>query len=162
MADKIVVLRAGRVEQVGRPLDLYNAPANMFVAGFIGSPRMNFIPATVAARDGVRATVRLDAGGAVPCDTSSDAVVPGAALTLGIRPEHIDIAAPDDAHAQVTVTAVEQLGVQSFLYCALPDGHAVTVQIGGQTDIRPGDALGLTVRPDRTHLFDTVSGIALA
>src|SRR3954464_7712896 len=90
LADRIVVLRAGRIEQVGTPLELYNNPTNAFVAGFIGSPRMNFLPATVIADDG---TLRLTVGErevALPRTASHFAT--GAPVTLGIRPEHIDVA----------------------------------------------------------------------
>src|SRR5688572_7153240 len=110
MADKIVVLRAGRIEQVGAPLALYNKPANRFVAGFIGSPQMNFIPATVGADRRLWPAF----GEAITVPGLSPAAVNGAAVVLGVRPEHLQLAAtPGALPLPLTVPQVEQLGGQS-------------------------------------------------
>ena len=95
LADKIVVLRAGVIEQTGSPLALYDDPDNAFVAGFIGSPRMNFLPASVASSNGETLTVRLDDldGIEVPMTINTPHPQPGTKLQLGIRPEHFDAAA---------------------------------------------------------------------
>src|SRR3954449_3144801 len=99
LADRIVVLRAGRIEQVGTPLELYNRPSNAFVAGFIGSPRMNFLPATVIADDG---TLRVTVGESeIALPRAASGLAAGAAVTLGIRPEHIDVA---DGTGMITAT----------------------------------------------------------
>ncbi len=150
MADKIVVLRAGRIEQAGSPLDLYNRPANRFVAGFIGSPQMNFVNATARA-DG---TLRPPFGGEV--------VVPGAAaaagreVVLGVRPEHLTLAPTDGALAlPVTVTQVEQLGALSMIYGALPgDTGRLTVQLAGQVATKVGDTLTAVAPPAACHAVE--------
>ncbi len=147
MADVIVVLRGGRVEQAGPPLALYNTPANQFVAGFIGSPRMNFFPGRVltVGPDGARVTVDGLGGIAVPARPGLRA---GDAVTLGIRPEHLQ-EAPDGLPA--TVTAVEQLGGTSYVRLAQ---HEAVLQVAGQTGLRPGDTVRLHLPPERLHLFD--------
>jgi ABC-type sugar transport system ATPase subunit len=120
MADKIVVLRAGRVEQTGTPLELYNRPQNRFVAGFIGSPRMNFVDATVTAGDihGVRLALtgfEHVAPIAVAIDPAS--VEPGAKVTLGVRPEHVEVidGAGVAGDINLEIAQVEQLGGHGFM-----------------------------------------------
>jgi multiple sugar transport system ATP-binding protein len=135
MADKIVVLRAGRVEQVGTPLDLYNRPANRFVAGFIGSPKMNFLTL---------------AGSPVP--------VPPGAVTLGVRPEHLSIADEKGggrlALGRARVQLVEQLGGSTLVYSVLSDGQPVTLALEGQRPV-PADAeMEIAADPSLCHLFD--------
>ena len=128
MADKIVVLRAGRIEQVGSPLELYNRPCNQFVAGFIGSPRMNFVPA---------------------------AEMPGAkagAQTVGIRPEHARLA--DDGPLQLAVTQVEQLGSTSILHGKVVDGVPFELILNGQTNIKRGDTVRVSAPAEQLHYFD--------
>jgi lactose/L-arabinose transport system ATP-binding protein len=125
LADKIVVLRAGRVEQVGAPLDLYNDPDNAFVAGFIGSPRMNFLPAPPGA--------------------------PKGAATMGIRPEHLDQA--QGVKLSVTVEVVEKLGATSFVHGRLDSGETVVAE-QRETMARPGMRLDLFFDPLRARYFD--------
>lgn len=128
MADKIVVLRAGRIEQVGSPLELYNRPCNQFVAGFIGSPRMNFVPA---------------------------AEMPGAkagAQTVGIRPEHARLA--DDGPLQLAVSQVEQLGSTSILHGKVVDGAPFELILNGQTAIKRGDTVRVSAPAEQLHYFD--------
>ena len=148
MADKIVVLRAGRVEQVGAPLELYNRPANQFVAGFIGSPRMNFLPGVVEEAG----RVAVDRVG--PVLAGRGLFRPGDAVVVGIRPEHLELQ-PGGGGARVT--AVEQLGGLSYIRLDL---HDVMVQLAGQTRLAPGDAVGLVLPPERLHVF-TADGAAL-
>jgi multiple sugar transport system ATP-binding protein len=151
MADKIVVLRSGRIEQVGAPLALYNRPANRFVAGFIGSPQMNFIGVTAQA-DGALApafggSVRVPGIGAPA----------GQALTLGVRPEHLVLQAPPGALAvPLQVQQIEQLGGQSLVYGALPgDAGRLTLHLPGQVDTRLGDTLTAYAPPEACHVFAT-------
>jgi len=157
MADKIVVLRAGRVEQIGAPLELYNEPRNRFVAGFIGSPRMNFLSARVTEidHDGVRITVAGSNGAArIPVRGAGD--LAGRDVTLGIRPEHIELRSSDGQELGLTATIelLEQLGATSFLYCALGDGTKLTVQVAGQIELRTGDRVGVCFPAGKAHLFD--------
>ncbi len=141
MADKIVVLNAGRVEQVGTPLDLYHRPVSEFVAGFIGAPAMNFL------------NIRANPG--VVVDGVSLAAVPPAAgaMRLGIRPEHLQIAARDVGDLTATVTLRETLGGDAYLYVRTVGGQAMVVRADGDTALTHGDMIGLVLPPARVHLF---------
>lgn len=144
MADRIVVLRAGRVEQIGPPLELYNRPANRFVAGFIGSPRMNFLSGQVAP-DG-----SVDVPGLGPIVVAAG-LAPGAEVTLGIRPEHIQPDAHGPNRISGEVAAIEQLGGISTIRLAQPD---LTAQMPGQTRLRHGERTTLTLPAEAIHVFD--------
>ncbi|MBB3999886.1 ABC transporter ATP-binding protein [Aureimonas pseudogalii] len=153
LADRIVVLRAGRIEQVGTPLDLYNRPANVFVAGFIGSPQMNLLPATVRATG---AALRLDVGG-TPIELPAalaPGVVEGARLTLGIRPEHIAVDPSGGGDLSLHVDLVEQLGGETFFYATAPGLPQMTLRLDGQAAIRRGDAASIRFEPRHIHLFN--------
>jgi multiple sugar transport system ATP-binding protein len=154
LADRIVVLQAGRIEQVGTPLELYAHPVNRFVAGFIGSPRMNFIAATVEAADAHGVRIRLGGGEVFDCRVDGSAAKAGDAVTLGVRPEHLAPGAAGQAlHA--TVTFVERLGSSTQAYCQFPGTEdALTCTLDGQVDVRDGQALALGVAPGDTYLFD--------
>ncbi len=126
MADKIVVLNAGRIEQVGSPLDLYNFPANVFVAGFIGSPKMNLIHGAEAAKHG--------------------------AATIGIRPEHIDTSTASGTW-KGTVGISEHLGSDTFLRVHVEGTDMLTVRTGGEVGLRHGDTVYMTPQPGKIHRF---------
>jgi ABC-type sugar transport system ATPase subunit len=158
MADTIVVLRAGRVEQVGAPLDLYNNPANVFVAGFIGSPRMNLLQATISSiRDG-HIVASLPGFANFHTHATASTQKPGDAITIGIRPEHVHVV---DGMAEFTlggeVAGVEQLGGLSYVRLDSPD---MTVQIAGQTRLGFGGTVRLFLPPSAIHVFDD-AGLAL-
>ena len=164
MADKIVVLRAGRIEQVGAPLDLYNRPANRFVAGFIGSPQMKFLLVTVSGRDAGAVTVTLPGGRPLTVAATGDAPSAGSTLTLGVRPEHLTVGAGlADAHLSLKVLQLEQLGAHSLLHGVVTGADArMTVHVGGQTDVRAGDSVGVTLAPPDARLFGADdAGLAL-
>ena len=158
MADKIVVLRDGRIEQAGSPLDLYNTPANAFVAGFIGSPRMNFIDVTVTGIDAEGVGLKDAAGNAYRAAVSGEGMKTGEAAQLGIRPDHLEIGGAEGY--PVTVHSVEQLGGESYLYCEAADGTKLTAHLPGQTAIRRGGTTHVVLRPQLTHLFRKDDGIA--
>jgi multiple sugar transport system ATP-binding protein len=167
MADRIVVLRAGRIEQVGTPLSLYNAPDNRFVAGFIGSPQMNFLRATASAGANGGPALVFESGERAPVPLGIDAAT-SPSLVVGIRPEHILVgerAARDAGNGAVrletTVERVEQLGATSFSYCALKNGERLTVQSAGQAAIGPGEQLIVALPHARLHVFDAESGRSL-
>lgn len=147
MADRIVVLRAGRVEQVDTPLNLYNRPANLFVAGFIGAPGMNLWPA-----DGLgNGRLQMDNG---PEMELQGLPVPGAGrLTLGLRPQHLRLADPGEARLTATVRLVEALGSESVMHGDLPGGAAVLAVLPGQPGLHRGDQIDLTFDPASVHLF---------
>jgi multiple sugar transport system ATP-binding protein len=164
MADKIVVLRAGRIEQVGAPLELYNRPANRFVAGFIGSPQMNFLPVTVAGRDAEGIAATLPGGRTLPGIAARTAPAAGTVLTLGVRPEHLVLpTSAADAQLSVTVLHLEQLGAHSLLHGVVTDGETrVTVHVAGQTRVRAGDTVGVTIAAGDARLFaDDDAGLAI-
>ena len=155
MADQIVVLRGGKVMQVGSPLELYNAPANEFVAGFIGSPKMNFLSAKIEDDTGVLcAGRRLEAGRRLTGAT-------GAPLTLGIRPEHITLAGEGERFAEGRIDLVEHLGGSTVLHVRPEVGQDVlTVVLPGQQPCRTGDIVPLHLDPARCHFFSP-DGLAL-
>lgn len=150
MADTIVVLRAGQVEQVGAPLDLYNHPDNLFVAGFIGSPRMNFL-------EGVAVEGGVEVPGVGRFATRTAQLPHGAKATIGIRPEHLRFEEVSGNRLTGQVAGVEQLGGLSYLRLGNPD---VTVQIAGQTGYGFGDTVSLHLPPEATHVFDE-AGLAV-
>ncbi|MBJ3785741.1 ABC transporter ATP-binding protein [Devosia sediminis] len=144
MADKIVVLRSGVIEQAGAPLELYNNPRNLFVAGFIGSPKMNFMTSTVEAG-------ALRTGG-VALDLGRDVT---GATTLGIRPEHITIVEGSGVKfADLTVDLVENLGGQTVVYATTRDGQALTIVLEGQRHVEIGSSVSAYVDPAKAHIFD--------
>jgi ABC-type sugar transport system ATPase subunit len=149
MADKIVVLRDGRVEQVGAPLDLYNRPANRFVAGFIGSPRMNFLAGRVAGADAGRIRVAVEGLPEIGIDAAGSAA--DGAVTLGVRPEHLAVAAEG---WPLAVDVVEQLGGVSYLYGRLPSGERLVVAEAGQTRAKAGETVRVAAAAGTLHAFD--------
>ncbi len=158
MADKIVVLQAGRVEQVGSPLDLYHHPDNLFVAGFIGSPRMNLLPAQVAESGMSGVTVALASNARITVPISADHALPGDAVTLGVRPEgfRIDPVGP----VAGVVYLVERLGGLTLLHVTAEDGQQLTVQLDGSDPTRMHDTVRLSIDAAGCHLFDA-NGSAL-
>jgi multiple sugar transport system ATP-binding protein len=152
MADKIVVLNAGNIEQVGAPLELYNNPRNRFVAGFIGSPKMNFLTAKIEAVDG--SSVKLETAGTsvvLPRGVAADA---GEAVTFGARPEHITIGDNSGVRlADVRVDLVEQLGGATMLYTTTADGQPLAISLDGQRHVALGSTVTAYVDPERSHIF---------
>ncbi len=152
MADKIVVLNGGKIEQVGAPLDLYNKPKNKFVAGFIGSPKMNFLNAKVAASDDGSAVIDLH-GQTVRLPRQLGGIQPGEAVTLGARPEHLNVGDRGVALGSAHVDLVEHLGGQTILYATLHGGQTLTVSLEDQQAIRAGETVNIRIDPHRCHLF---------
>ncbi|MER8486382.1 sn-glycerol-3-phosphate ABC transporter ATP-binding protein UgpC [Mesorhizobium sp. M1322] len=150
MADKIVVMRDGRIEQVGAPLELFDRPANLFVAGFIGSPSMNLLKGVV--RKGDRPVVDI-AGTPFPIATNS-AVEDGRKVVYGVRPEHLEIH-PDGVPAKISV--VEPTGSETLVFLRFGDGEMVAL-FRERHDFKPGDTLHLKPRLDQVHLFDSETG----
>jgi multiple sugar transport system ATP-binding protein len=151
LADKIVVLNAGRVEQVGAPMELYRAPANKFVAGFIGSPTMNFLPAEVKGVD--EATMTLAVASGAPLRVRRPEVdLEGARLTLGLRPEHLALA--DDGPLAGEAVAVEQMGGEHFVHVDVGLEHPLIVKAPGEATVRAGERVAVVVPPEAAYLFD--------
>ena len=151
LADKIVVLQSGRIEQTGAPLDIYNNPQNVFVAGFIGSPRMNLIEAT--ANQGAEGWTLTAPNMSVPIP-NVDCLTDGAHCTFGIRPEHVSIATEGSGHTKAQVAFAEQLGGETYLYCDVEGSPQITVHQPGQLPIVKGQTLALNFALENMHLFD--------
>lgn len=154
LADRIVVLSAGRIEQVGSPLTLYEQPENLFVAGFIGSPGMNLIDGEVLEAAAQGAIVRLGGGEVIRCAVDAASARRGDKIKLGVRPEHLRAGAVDNA-LQTRVTFVESLGSITYAYCSNPGSEEMlTAAIDGRARLRDGDAMLLGVPPEWAYLFD--------
>ncbi|MCG7517105.1 sn-glycerol-3-phosphate import ATP-binding protein UgpC [Vibrio sp. MMH1-50] len=146
LADKLVVLNKGNVEQVGTPLEIYDNPASLFVATFIGSPSMNILDGNVSV-DGITIGDAL-----LPVSTTNLAL---GEIKLGLRPEHLQIS-QDNPWLQVEVELIESLGADLLLYCHTEGGDSqkLVVRVEGHTPIQIGDKLGLDIKPKHVHLFD--------
>ncbi|PYE85681.1 ABC transporter ATP-binding protein [Pseudoroseicyclus aestuarii] len=152
MADKIVVLRDGLIEQVGSPLELYHRPANRFVAGFIGTPNMNFLPGTVDSVGPTGVTVALKRGGMVTVEADGRTVQPGEAVELGIRPDALTVGTADGA-LSLMPEVVERLGSSTVVYCQDEDGTAVCLVADGALNVRPGQKVTAGIPAAEAHLF---------
>ncbi|NLR74734.1 ABC transporter ATP-binding protein [Leeia aquatica] len=155
LGDRIVVFNGGHIEQVGTPLELYDHPANLFVAGFLGSPKMNFIPVTLQGQqDGVLKLALPDGQTVQLSGRHTDGLSSGSALTLGIRPEHLS---PSEAGIlQVRIDLVEHLGDSMVAYVELPGVNDIlAVKLpGDRSNLKAGDLMRLHVAETHLHLFD--------
>ena len=158
LADRIIILNAGRVEQIGAPMELYARPATRFVAEFIGSPSMNFVEGEIGANG---ASITLDGGrdvhfaGPLPGR-------PGQRVALGARPEHMANPVEGGLRFQMTVTFVEQLGADTVVHGVVDDGdRPVAVRLNGGSPPEEGDSLAIGFSPEHAHLFDAESGARL-
>lgn len=142
LADRIVVFREGRIEQVGTPLELYRNPANQFVAGFIGSPAMNFL---AASSD--NGQLSIDDQVLCPCS------LPKGPATVGLRPEHFSVDNNGAINGEVQV--FEHLGGESFVHLVMTDGQTLVARLDGEISCRPGDQMRLGIESEKCHVFDT-------
>jgi len=150
LADRLIVLNGGVAEQIGRPIELYERPASLFVAGFIGSPAMNFLDGLADAAG----RVTLTGGTALPATAPA-----GLGVTVGIRPEHLVPAPESEAAAHLHVDMVELLGADTIVYGSLgAGGPALQLRLNGIAPIATGTRLPLGFPPERLHLFDRVTG----
>jgi multiple sugar transport system ATP-binding protein len=156
MADRIVVMRDGIVEQIGDPLQLYDAPVNTFVAAFIGSPAMNLVPG-VARVNGAASEVEFEGGVRLPLPVHARAA-DGQPVLYGMRPEHCAVSA--DAGLPAEVVVVEPTGADTQLFCRF-NGQELTSLVRDRVNCRAGDKVGLMPDLARAHLFDTASGVRL-
>ena len=151
LADKIVVLRDGRIEQAGRPLELYARPANQFVAGFIGSPKMNFLPVRAQSdtSDGLKLTMEDGNVLQVPCDQAVAADTP---LVLGVRPEHLQVTAGSSDGLLGEVVVAERLGGETYFHVRVAD-KTVIAKAGGDSAIAVGERVSMCFNTEQIHLF---------
>jgi len=152
LADRIVVLNGGLIEQVGAPMELYEHPRNLFVAEFIGSPKMNLVPATIVSRSDTAVSVRTDRGEVIEASVDACSAGLGEAVTLGIRPEHLSLDGPGGV-LQGEAAFAETLGHATYAYVSHGD-RTLTVQLPGEIRPKVGEALSLRVPPGKAHLFN--------
>jgi multiple sugar transport system ATP-binding protein len=156
LADRIVVMNGGEMEQVGPPLELYRKPQTLFVAKFIGSPTMNTVECEVIPGDGSAPRLRLPGGevrlpeGALPTGVGR--------VVLGIRPEDLEVCAPDAAWFAGELSVAERLGSQTFGYLDIGGERMVTVEFPRTSPLRVGDSVCVASRVDHAHLFDPSTG----
>jgi multiple sugar transport system ATP-binding protein len=160
LGDRIVVLNGGNVEQVGSPLDLYDNPANLFVAGFLGSPKMNFLKALATSRNGTDLTLKVGEAGQVTISAKKDANIPsGVELTLGLRPEHLVLCKPEEG-LRGKVDLIEELGDSTVIYSEMAGSNlivAAKLQGHQRNGLKAGDPVGLKPLPNTSNLFDANS-----
>ncbi|WP_372880482.1 ABC transporter ATP-binding protein [Psychromonas sp.] len=156
LADRIVILRDGRVEQVGTPMELYYQPGNEFVAGFIGSPKMNFIPVKIADVNGLQVSVELPDGQLVELKTHTATCKKGDQLKLGVRPEHIQLLDSESSALTLPFHAdnVERLGNSTYLFGHYQDLDNFKVHIPSDQQVSRGDNMSLYIEKANLHLFD--------
>jgi sn-glycerol 3-phosphate transport system ATP-binding protein len=157
LADRLIVMNAGVAEQIDTPMAIYERPANVFVAGFIGSPAMNILPATIEPGALAFAGGRLQVADPLP--------PAGTRVLAGLRPEHLARARADDAEAlALEVHAVETLGADAYAHCRFPGGaeDVFVVRVPGTSPLAPGQPLHVTAAPGMLHLFDPGTGKRIA
>jgi multiple sugar transport system ATP-binding protein len=157
MADRIVVMNHGRIEQSGDPLALYDEPANLFVAGFLGSPTMGFVEGTLSQRDG-RSWLRTEANIELPAPIGGAEA--GRKVVMGIRPEHLQLSDAADS-VPATVLVVEPTGAETHLYTEI-GGTRLCALLRNRVRLAPGDAVRLGVDAAQVHLFDAETGLRIA
>ncbi|MEI3853614.1 MULTISPECIES: ABC transporter ATP-binding protein [unclassified Ensifer] len=148
LADRIVVLRDGRIEQIGTPHQVYEDPNNLFVAGFIGSPRMNIVDATYVDGNCIKVADTV-----ISLQQSLLGVSAGETIKLGIRPEHLRLGDRNAGSLRATVDFAEYLGSTRYLYCYLPSGESITVEQRDGRDFSPGEAVWLNCDIECLRLF---------
>ena len=156
LADRIVVLRAGRIEQIGTPLELYNRPANRFVAGFIGSPHMNFFAGKVSGKG-----IELEGGHLLALDPAR---LPGdGQVTVGVRPQHMRLGKTGDGAAAIdaTVRLVEALGSETVIHATAEGQPRIVLTLPGQQPVKAGEAVALSFDWKDAHLF-AADGLRMA
>ena len=154
LADRIVVMNDRRIQQVGPPMEIYNHPANLFVARFVGSPAMTLAPVELLPGDGLFATARLRDGSQVETCVPRAGLPAGGDFQIGLRPESVTVTAAGEGDTLGTVDLVERLGDRTLVYATLADGLAITAEDEGNSRARIGDKIGLRINGAAAHLFD--------
>ena len=161
LASKIVLLHTGKdvaekgsLAQVGTPMELFHRPRNLFVAGFIGSPRMNFLPGSLLSAEPALAVVQLDAGPLLRARVDARRLAPGEKLVVGIRPEHVNLGQETDQSLAGRVAIVERLGTTTYLYLDRGSEMEFVAQAGAEVHAKVGDQLRLGLPAEALHVFD--------
>ena len=156
LADKIVVLKDGYVQQVGAPMDLYHRPQNLFVAGFIGAPSMNFMDVSIGSKEGETARVHSDIVAEFAAPAWRKGAADGPKATLGIRPQDLH-PVEEGGIISGNVTLSERLGTETVIDVKVKDGSRILVSLGEDAVYEPGQAISLGFNPERAHLFAPAS-----
>jgi multiple sugar transport system ATP-binding protein len=163
LGDRVVVMKDGRIQQIGTPLEVYRNPANKFVAGFIGAPSMNFLEVTIGS-NGASATAEAPflCIGLTPAQAAALARWRGRRLIMGVRPEHLAQAhAAGDGNLEARVEVLEQLGSEMLAEVLIGEARLTIARVDPQASLTAGDAIRLAVRPERLHFFDPVTEEAI-
>jgi len=158
LGDRIAVLKEGVLQQIATPMELYRRPANKFVAGFIGSPAMNFIEGVIQRPDGAAGRIGMctfkgiDLTLDVPCDGETRCVF------LGVRPQHIEVSGDGENRPKAEVAVVEPMGNEQIVYVTLSGGDRLVAVAPPQEPIKPGDIVSIRIRPEGVHIFDAETG----
>jgi len=153
LADRIVVMNNKKIEQIGSPMEIYERPATRFVAGFVGSPQMNFIPVRLSNDAASAVAATLGDGTTVQTAIGAD-MLPVGDYTLGLRSENVTVAPAGHGHAEGTADVLERLGERTLIYTRLKDGQVVIASDAGNSRIKVGDRIGLVFDGAKAHLFD--------
>lgn len=153
LADKIVVLDKGVVQQVGKPLDLYNRPENLFVAGFIGAPKMNLFPVTLTGLDGDSLSLGSDDVQTYELEIPDQELKIGADLVIGIRPHQLSITSVDEGTLRGKIVIVEHLGNETVINATTTYGASILATVSGDVNVRPGEQIGFNFSQDHAHVF---------
>ncbi len=154
LADKVVVLNGGCIEQVGSPMELYHHPVNQFVAGFLGMPKMSFLPGQVLSGDQRGINIELQSGAQMQLPISGEGVAKGSDVTLGVRPEHITVTDKNNSTFRGRLDVAEHLGSDTYCYVKTDTKQTLTVRAPGTFLGQYGDTVGLNLDLSHCHLFD--------
>lgn len=154
LADKVVVLNQGRIEQVGSPLALYEKPANTFVAGFLGMPKMSFLEATVLDSNQEGILLDLKSGKKLALPVSEQSTSLSTKATLGVRPEHVILCRPGEGIMDVKVDVAEHLGSDTYCYAQTTQGEKLTIRVDSQQSVTAGQTVGVSFNLKCCHLFN--------
>ena len=154
LADRIVVMSDRRIQQIGTPMEIYNRPANAFVASFVGSPAITLAPATLRPADGAFAVLRLGCGTDVATRVPVAALGDARAVQIGIRPEHVTVTSVGAGNLDAEAMIVERLGDRTLIYARTSDGQEIVAVDSGGCPIHMGDRIGLAIAGSAAHVFD--------
>jgi multiple sugar transport system ATP-binding protein len=154
LADRIAVMNNKRIEQIGTPMEIYARPETAFVAGFVGSPAMNFVPVELAAGSDRFVRVRLPDGSTVDTKIDGTVLPPNGRFRLGLRAEAIKVVGPNDGSAKATAAVIERLGERTLVHARLSDGTMMVAQDAGASTVMAGSIVGLEFDGAAAHLFD--------
>ena len=152
LADRIVVLKGGRIEQVGTPMEIYSRPATAFVAAFVGSPAINLLPVVLSAGANGSTRATLPTGETIDTPIAFDRLAPGEGWRVGVRAENVGVA--NDGRLSAAVDVLERLGDRTLAYCKLGDGTAIIAEDADMSSLKVGDAVRIAIDPAGVHLFD--------